>query len=196
MKIQTMRNLLAAALCLAISAVHANEVSCLENLQGVFHGGLDDEPTQSQLAIRKAKGSWEFYLPDDSDFKHKKIFANHFAGFPSNGQIILSARVIEQHMLPVVTELMLAPYVEGRSDLQGIGSACGLMTDELFVLRLDLSLAKKEFLEKHRAWQQFFSPSGKSPSMSDVQNIAYFIGERLDLEGVYDGIIGHLMQKD
>lgn len=171
----------------------ANEDSCLADLNGVFYSHENGGALQAELAVRGSGKEWTMSMPPDDNRPRRDYFFGSY--FSSGEDVAISAVPIKEDDLPLVTRLMLFPFFDDKEEMAGVKGLCGLMTDDIYVLRVDISEADSSFLitmEKELGVKLL----NESKVLSAKQErVAYFLGQRFFLDGVYDGILGQPMSK-
>jgi len=185
--------LVLAAVVIFSPVSQANDPSCLTELNGVFYSHRDDGAMHAELVVRNSGKEWAMSMPpDDGRPKRDYFFESYF----SAGEVVaISAAPIKEGDLPLVTRLMLFPFFDDKEEIAGVKGLCGLMTDDIYVLRVDVSGASSSFLRSlEKKLGVKLLDESKVPS-AKRESVAYFLGQRFFLDGVYDGIIGQPMSK-
>lgn len=192
-----MKTLIAVSICAFASIAQAQTDNCLDDLVGTFSFKAKGilEPS---LAIRKHQNSWQFEQPSDPGAGGEKLFRYHFDKAPA-----LPAQPVAQEDLALLGRALLSPFKDKREDLDGIRTECGLMADDIYLVRIDLSGAKQELLRGMVIWAR--AMSGQTASDLDapiqtqeieaIRQQKYFAGEPFRLEGVTSGVVGFQLHK-
>jgi hypothetical protein len=190
-----MKKLAIACICAATSIANAETNTCLNNLQGKFFH--QERRTQSHvLTIQYNKDLWQFKRPDGSKANKEGLFQDSF-----DKAATLQARPIPDEHVAGFGSAVLTQYLDKPGEIQGVRFECGLITDDFYVIKIDLSEANPQLIKnmvmmkKAMEKDEHYDSQPTAKEIEEMRKQKYFSGQPFKLEGVTSGIVGFMLNK-
>jgi len=189
-----MKKFAIASLLTLAPFTNAQANTCLENLQGHFFYVSKNVPDHV-FSIEFVNNAWQFKQPDNPSADKEKLFKYSF----KRSNTLPAKPIIDDH-LSYLGSALLAPYIDKPDQLKGVDVKCGLITDDFYMLYIDLSKANLQLIknmvmmEKAQEGKNYeVEPSTKE--IEDMRKQTYFSGLPFELQSVTSGVLGFILKK-
>lgn len=190
-----MIKLVIACLCATSSMAYAQSDACLDNLKGDFYHGAKSVPNQV-FTVQNASSSWEFKRPESFEADKEKLFKYSFG----HGGVA-QAKPIQKDQLTPLGNALFAQYLDKAADIKGIRYECGLITDEFYLVIVDLSEATPHLIDnmimmkKAQEQDKNYKAKPTSKEVEATRKLKFFSGQPFKLDGVTSGVVSFALQK-
>lgn len=190
-----MKKLVVFCICTIASIAHAQTNTCLEKLRGKFFYQIKNV-SDHVFTIQFANNSWQFKRPDNPEADMEKIFRYSFDKSKS-----LPAKPIPTEQISLLGSAVLTQYLDKPEDMKGVRYECGLITDDFYLVNIDLSNASPQLvknmvmMKKASEGNKDYNSQPTSKEIDEMRKQKYFSGQPFKLEGVTNGVVSFMLQK-
>lgn len=184
-----------AGLCATTALAYAQTDACLETLKGDFYHGEKTVPNHV-FTVRNENSSWAFKRPESFEADKDKLFKYSFG--PGS---TAPAQPIQKDQLTLLGNALFTQYLDKAADIKGIRFECGLITDEFYLVVVDLSDATPRLIDnmimmtKALAQDKNYKAKPTASEVEATRKLKFFSGQPFKMEGVASGVISFALQK-
>jgi hypothetical protein len=190
-----MLKLIIAFFCTTSCIAHAQPDTCLEGFKGdLFYGAKISQ--NHVLSVQAVDNEWKIKRPANIEADKDKLFKGYFV--KAN---ILPAKPMKNKHISLFGSALFTQYLDKHSNLKGVRFDCGLVADEFYLVKVDLSEANQQLIENMIIMKKAFEgdknylSQASSKEINEMRKQKYFSGTPFHLESVTSGVISFMLQK-